>query len=193
MSISYLPAKIIRAIALVLFGLLMETSHAQFTDAEIQYYVRKVQERKILDQLAQAAQKESRQSATRADVLIACYQVIKEIDNYKIGELKDQVKKCQELLQKVKLENPANLTDTERKISQNIMKQIDERLKNLNLPNKQKDDSEAIIAAIKELRQTIDKDWQQADIAMEKKIKRANIIASAAVATSLVLTVMAAR
>lgn len=170
-----------------------ERAFSQYDDAQIKFVIEKLKAKNLLGNLIELTQADSRQSATRADVLFACYLVVRYLDdNSDIAGLNQKLIQLQNSIKN--LERPTGrVTTSEEVLVQRVVEQVEKKLS-------ARKSSEDTNKELNELRNTIDemktavKNAQpQKYNKLEQKVNNNTIIASAAVVLSLVITIFAAR
>lgn len=173
-----------------------ERSWSQYTDAQINFVINKLKEKNLLPTLIELTGADSRQSASRADVLMACYLIVRHFDentdiaglNLKLTQLQTSVKNLERA--------GGGRYPSEELLVQRILERVEK-----NLPQQPPSQAtEASNKEIKELRATIEamkrdlKDKQPNNLVkLEQKVQNNTVIASAAVVLSLIITIFAAR
>lgn len=171
-----------------------ERVFSQYDDQQIQFVISKLKEKNLLSNLIDLTRADSRQSATRADVLVACYLVVRYLDdNSDIAGLNRKLTGLQSSVQA--LEKQGGRSPSEEMLVQRVLERVEKSLPQSQAPlpgemNQQIDELRTTVDSIKNaLRKTQPRKIEQ----LEKRVHNNTIIASAAVVLSLVITIFAAR
>jgi len=171
-----------------------EQAFSQYDDQQIQFVISKLQEKNLLSNLIDLTRADSRQSATRADVLVACYLVVRYLDdNSDIAGLNRKLTQLQNSVQT--LEQQGGRSASDEVLVQRVLARVEK-----SLPQSQPAVPDEINKEIDQLHTTVDaiknalgKTQPRKIEQLEKRVHNNTVIASAAVVLSLVITIFAAR
>jgi hypothetical protein len=164
--------------------------------AQVQYAIKKLKEKRLLDDLIRLTELDNRQSATRADLLVACYLVVREMDNLDIAAVKSQLKRLQTSVNRIERKPQsagADTLDFEKELVQRLLISVEENLPNFSRIQKMEKEISELKTTLDEIKNSMKKPEDSRIAKLEKKVRYNWLISSAAVLTSVALTVLSAR
>lgn len=173
-----------------------DVAFSQYNDPEINYAIRKLREWKLLDQVTLLAEQDRRQSATRADLLITCYQIIREMKRmniYKVERDLDQLKLAVSELKTNPGSSNTIPSTTESLLIQRTLNKVESNLSNMQPVKNLEKETNDLQAKVNALKKYLEKEDVSDVKKLDRKIKHNTIIASMAVLSSLAITILAAR
>lgn len=164
--------------------------------AQVQYAIKKLKEKRLLDDLIRLTELDNRQSATRADLLVACYLVVREMDNLDITAVKNQLKRLQTSVNRIERKPQsagADTLDFEKELVQRLLISVEENLANFSRIQKMEKEISELRMTLEEIKKSVKKPEDSRIAKLEKKVRYNWLISSVAVLTSVALTVLSAR
>lgn len=189
---------IVFLVILVLGFYSAEQAFSQYSSPEIQYAISKLREWKLLDQLTQLTEQNSQAAATRADLLITCYQIVRELKRLDVDELQNGLNRLQTSvtrMESISSSTPSNVPSftNENELIRRILNLVEENLKTMEPVQKLENDAIDLNKKLYALKRYLDRSNVREVAQLKKKITYNTIIASASVIVSLALSILAAR
>lgn len=171
-----------------------ERALAQYDEAQIKFVADKLKEKNLLSNLIDLTRADSRQSATRADLLFACYLIVRYLDdNSDLAGLNQKMTLLQASVKN--LEKGGGRTSSEEVLVQRVLERVEKSLPRAQTPVSADITNEIneVRSSIESLKNSLKATPPQKYEKLEKKVHNNTVIASAAVVLSLVITIFAAR
>lgn len=169
----------------------------QYTTAQIQHAQNKLQEWGILDYLVRQSSQDEQQVTTRADVLVACYEIMKELKRVEtsIGQNSNALNSIRQNMSEL-ASRPVQegLTTSEDRLIENVTNQVFANMKHMpEIRDLQKDVVE-IKSEMKreETGSNVQDDVNDQIRSLNQKANRATIIAVVSAGVASVIAVLAA-
>jgi len=166
-----------------------DQAFSQYDDQQIQFVINKLKEKNLLGNLIDLTRADSKQSATRADLLVACYLIVRYMDdNSDIAGLNKKLTQLENSLKN--LERQGTRSASEGVLVQRVLEQVEKKIKT-DQPQVEMNQE------LNELRtniRTIENRLEHIKFEkLEQRVHDNTVIASAAVVLSLIITIFAAR
>ena len=169
-----------------------EIALSQYDKDQIDYVSKYLKDRKLLGKLTELTNEDAKQSATRADVLFACYLVIRRLeDNTEISALNQNIKILQEKV--YSLENRGGRTPSEDLLIKKVLDRVKRNLQISQKPVEINKDINDLNKKVEALGKLLVNTSPRKIERMEGRIHDNRIIASASVVLSLLIAIFAAR
>ncbi len=167
---------------------------SQYDDAQLKFAIQKLREKNLLSNLIDLTQADSRQSATRADVLMACYLIVRYLDeNSNLAGINQNLTQLQKSVKT--LERQGGRPGSEEVLIQRVLEQVQKTLpqSTTQATNEMNKDIQQLQTQIETLKNELQKKQPPKIEKLDQRLRNNTMIASTAVVLSLVITIFAAR
>ncbi|MCI0514767.1 hypothetical protein L0128_16245 [candidate division KSB1 bacterium] len=167
---------------------------SQYDDAQLKFAIQKLREKNLLSNLIDLTQADSRQSATRADVLMACYLIVRYLDeNSNLAGINQNLTQLQKSVKT--LERQGGRPGSEEVLIQRVLEQVQKTLpqSTTQATNEMNKDIQQLQTQIETLKNELQNKQPPKIEKLDQRLRNNTMIASTAVVLSLVITIFAAR
>ena len=179
---------------IVFILLLNNISYSQYTNAQIRNAISELQKKNLLSDLTYKTGQDNQQSATRADVIIACYQVVTALEKKDFASLEWRIRTL-ETVKTTPLSSDKKPQFGEDELKLKVLDWVNQSLDQMPVTEQLQEDTAKLKLVVLELGKRIENNTSVlVEVAsIKRRTKQNTIIASVAIAASLVLSIISAR
>lgn len=172
-----------------------QQSWAQYDEDQVKTVIQQLKARNLLTSYIELTQADSRQSATRADLLVACYLVIRFLeDNPGLAGLNQQLTRLQTSVTRLeKQRGTGGSYSNEELLVQKVLEKVEQNLQKESAPENVIKELSDLQASVETIKKSLKNSSSQKIERLEKRVTGNTIVASAAIVICLGITIMAAR